>query len=74
VRLLPIRPDHGGLGYCWHTPKPNDADIDAAMSGNIFAAAPIPGSVTLSRPRQGSGRAYVLIDDSDLSSRRADVS
>ena len=36
VRLLPVRADHGGARRCSpKTPKPTDADIDAAMTGNI---------------------------------------
>ena len=35
MRLLPVRPDHVGRGAAGQTPKPSDADIDAAMSGNI---------------------------------------
>ena len=35
VRLLPVRPDHVRGGAAAATPSPTDADIDAAMSGNI---------------------------------------
>ena len=35
VRLLPVRPDHVGRGAAGRHPKPSDADIDAAMSGNV---------------------------------------
>ena len=35
VRLLPIRPGHVGHGAAGENPNPSDADIDAAMSGNI---------------------------------------
>ena len=35
MRLLPVRPDHVGHGAARQKPRPSDADIDAAMSGNI---------------------------------------
>ena len=35
VRLLSVRPDHGGRGAVGGTPMPDDSDIDAAMAGNI---------------------------------------
>ena len=39
VRLLPGRPDHVRDGLLTTTPQPTDADIDAAMSGNICRCA-----------------------------------
>ena len=42
VRLLPVRPDHVGVGACWQrNPNPTDADIDAAMTAISAAAAPM---------------------------------
>ena len=35
VRLLPVGPDHVGGGAAATKPAPDDADIDAAMAGNI---------------------------------------
>ena len=35
MRLLPAGPDHAGAGLLKTTPRPTDADIDAAMGGHI---------------------------------------
>jgi aerobic-type carbon monoxide dehydrogenase small subunit (CoxS/CutS family) len=35
VRLLPVGPDHVGRRLLAATPDPDDADINAAMAGNI---------------------------------------
>jgi hypothetical protein len=35
MRLLPVRPDHVGERASLRKPHPDDADIDAAMAGNI---------------------------------------
>jgi aerobic-type carbon monoxide dehydrogenase small subunit (CoxS/CutS family) len=42
VRLLPVRSDHGGRGAAQTNPKPSDADIDSAMSGNICRCGTYP--------------------------------
>jgi isoquinoline 1-oxidoreductase alpha subunit len=39
VRLLPVRPDHAGERAADPQPEPDDAAIDAGMSGNICRCA-----------------------------------
>jgi hypothetical protein len=39
VRLLPVRPDHERRALLSQNRKPSDADIDAAMSGNLCRCA-----------------------------------
>ena len=41
MRLLPVRPDHGGRRAAANKPKPTDADIDAAMT-NICRCGTYP--------------------------------
>ena len=56
VRLLPIGPDHVGRGAAGAKPKPTDADIDTAMSGNICRCG------TYQRIRRAIHRAAGTLD------------
>ena len=42
MRLLSVRPDHGGGGVAGQEPHPDDAAIDAAMAGNICRCGTYP--------------------------------